>query len=105
LLGWFVTRVASNRNQVRRSVSVSSKPTGRDRADIRDGFIYMGDTGHLDEDAFLFMTDREKDVVFVKGFNVFRREVEEIRVTAPHRVNCRKVGVPERECPPPWRRM
>jgi long-chain acyl-CoA synthetase len=45
---------------------------------IRDGFIYTGDIGHLDEDGFVFITDRKKDVVFVKGFNVFPREVEEV---------------------------
>src|SRR6202043_479055 len=41
---------------------------------IRDGFIYTGDIGYLDEDGFVFITDRKKDVVLVKGFNVFPRE-------------------------------
>jgi long-chain acyl-CoA synthetase len=45
---------------------------------IRDGFIYTGDIGYLDEDGFLFITDRKKDVLFVKGFNVFPREVEDV---------------------------
>lgn len=45
---------------------------------IRNGFIYTGDIGYLDEDGFVFITDRKKDVVFVKGFNVFPREVEEV---------------------------
>src|SRR5438034_6469491 len=40
---------------------------------IRDGFIYTGDIGYFDEDGFLFITDRKKDVVFVKGLNVFPR--------------------------------
>jgi long-chain acyl-CoA synthetase len=44
---------------------------------LRDGWIYTGDIGHLDGDGFLFVTDRKKDVVFVRGFNVFPREVEE----------------------------
>ena len=39
----------------------------------RDGFIYTGDIGYLDEDGFVFITDRKKDVVFIKGFNVFPR--------------------------------
>ena len=50
---------------------------------IRDGFIYTGDIGHLDEDGFVFITDRKKDVVFIKGFNVFPREVEEVIHTHP----------------------
>src|SRR5260370_13315621 len=51
---------------------------------IRDGFIYTGDIGYLDEDGILFITDRKKDVVFVKGFNVFPREVEEGIHTCPN---------------------
>jgi long-chain acyl-CoA synthetase len=50
---------------------------------IRDGFIYTGDIGYLDDDGFVFITDRKKDVVFVKGFNVFPREVEEVIHTHP----------------------
>jgi long-chain acyl-CoA synthetase len=50
---------------------------------IRNGFIYTGDIGHLDEDNFLFITDRKKEVVFVKGYNVFPREVEEAIQTHP----------------------
>tara|TARA_B100000963_G_scaffold348762_1_gene356851 strand:- start:230 stop:865 length:636 start_codon:yes stop_codon:yes gene_type:complete len=44
---------------------------------IRDGFIYTGDIGVLDAEGFLSITDRKKDVIFVKGFNVFPREIEE----------------------------
>ena len=44
---------------------------------IRDGFIYTGDIGELDGEGFLSITDRKKDVIFVKGFNVFPREIEE----------------------------
>ncbi len=44
---------------------------------IRDGFIYTGDIGVLDTTGFLSITDRKKDVIFVKGFNVFPREIEE----------------------------
>lgn len=62
---------------------------------IRDGFIYTGDIGHLDEDGFLFITDRKKDVVFVKGFNVFPREVEEVIHTYPKVDMAGVVGVPD----------
>ena len=44
---------------------------------LRDGFVYTGDIGHLDADGFLIISDRKKDVIFVKGFNVFPREIEE----------------------------
>ena len=62
---------------------------------IRDGFIYTGDIGYLDEDGFLFLVDRKKDVVFVKGFNVFPREVEEAIHTHQSVGMVGVVGVPD----------
>ena len=50
---------------------------------LREGFVYTGDIGMLDEDGFLIITDRKKDVIFHKGFNVFPREVEEVLLTVP----------------------
>ncbi len=72
----------------------------RDRSDetaqtVRDGYIYTGDIGHLDADGFLFITDRRKDVVFVKGFNVFPREVEEALYRHPGIAAAGVVGVPD----------
>ena len=62
---------------------------------IRNGFIYTGDIGYLDEDGFVFITDRKKDVIFVKGFNVFPREVEEVIYTHPKVTTAAVVGAPE----------
>jgi long-chain acyl-CoA synthetase len=62
---------------------------------IRDGFIYTGDIGYLDEDGFVFITDRKKDVVFVKGFNVFPREVEEVIHSHPKVGMVAVVGAPD----------
>ncbi len=62
---------------------------------LRDGFIHTGDIGHLDEDGFLFITDRKKDVVLVKGFNVFPREVEEAIHAHPKVAGVGVVGAPD----------
>ena len=62
---------------------------------MREGFIHTGDIGHLDADGFLFVTDRKKDVVFVKGFNVFPREVEEAIHALPAVAAVGVVGVPD----------
>jgi long-chain acyl-CoA synthetase len=62
---------------------------------IRAGYIQTGDIGHLDEDGFLFITDRKKDVVLVKGFNVFPREVEEAVYAHPKVAAAGVVGVPD----------
>jgi long-chain acyl-CoA synthetase len=62
---------------------------------IRHSFIYTGDIGYLDEEGFVFITNRKKDVVFVKGFNVFPHEVEEV-IHAHSKVDAvGVVGVPD----------
>ena len=62
---------------------------------ILDGFIYTGDIGYIDGNGFVFITDRKKDVVFVKGFNVFPREVEEVIYTHPKVGMAGVVGAPD----------
>jgi len=52
-------------------------------ATLRHGFVYTGDIGMLDDEEFLMITDRKKDVILHKGFNVFPREVEEVLLTVP----------------------
>jgi len=50
---------------------------------LRHGFVYTGDIGTMDEEGFLTITDRKKNVIFVSGFNVFPREIEELLLTHP----------------------
>jgi long-chain acyl-CoA synthetase len=45
---------------------------------IRDGWLYTGDIGYADEDGFIFLVDRKKDMVIVGGYNVYPREVDEL---------------------------
>jgi long-chain acyl-CoA synthetase len=62
---------------------------------VRGGYVHTGDIGHLDADGFLFITDRKKDVVLVKGFNVFPREVEEALYAHPKVAAAGVVGAPD----------
>ncbi len=50
---------------------------------IRDGWLYTGDMGYLDEDGYLFIVDRKKDVIKPSGFQVWPREVEEVIASHP----------------------
>ena len=45
---------------------------------LRVGWLYTGDIGAIDDDGYLTIRDRKKDLVIVSGFNVYPREVEEV---------------------------
>jgi long-chain acyl-CoA synthetase len=50
---------------------------------VRDGWLHTGDVGHLDEDGYLFLVDRKKDLIIRGGFNVYPRDVEDALVEHP----------------------
>lgn len=50
---------------------------------LRDGYMYTGDIGYVDEDGFLYLVDRKKDMILVGGFNVYPREVDEVLYDHP----------------------
>jgi len=45
---------------------------------LREGWLYTGDVGVLDEDGYLYIQDRKKDLIIVGGYNVYPREIEEV---------------------------
>ncbi|WP_431233046.1 AMP-binding protein [Mycolicibacterium psychrotolerans] len=66
----------------------------RDRETVRDGWVHTGDIGYLDENGFLFIVDRKKDMVVSGGFNVFPRQVEDVLSTHPAVAQTAVIGVP-----------
>ena len=62
---------------------------------LRGGWLHTGDLGRLDEDGYLFLTDRKKDMVLVSGYNVYPIEVENVLVRHPAVLDCAIVGVPD----------
>ncbi|MFF0815629.1 long-chain-fatty-acid--CoA ligase [Rhodococcus sp. NPDC003318] len=60
-----------------------------------DGFLRTGDTGHVDENGYLFVTDRVKDMIITGGENVYPVEVEVILAEHPAVAEVAVVGVPD----------
>jgi long-chain acyl-CoA synthetase len=52
-------------------------------ATLRNGWVHTGDIGYVDDEGFLFLVDRKKDMVIVGGFNVYPREVDEVLFKHP----------------------
>lgn len=62
---------------------------------FRDGWFYTGDIGYLDEDHFLFIVDRKKDMIITSGFNVYPRDIDEVLFTHPKVLEAGAIGVPD----------
>ena len=62
---------------------------------IRNGWFHTGDLGYLDDDGFLFIVDRKKELIIRGGYNVYPREVEEALYSHPAVAEAAVVGVPD----------
>lgn len=58
-------------------------------------YFLTGDIGHVDEDGYIIITDRKKDMILVGGFNVYPREVEDVLFTHPKVELAAVVGIPD----------
>jgi acyl-CoA synthetase (AMP-forming)/AMP-acid ligase II len=61
----------------------------------RHGWHHTGDIGYLDEDNYLFIVDRAKDMIITGGFNVYSAEVEQALLAHPVVQDCAVVGLPD----------
>jgi long-chain acyl-CoA synthetase len=66
-------------------------------AALVDGWLHTGDIGVLDDDGYLRIVDRKKDMLIYKGYNVYPRELEELLFTHPDVANAAVVGRPDLE--------
>ena len=61
---------------------------------LHDGWLRTGDVGVVDDDGYLYLVDRAKDLIIVSGFNVYPAEVEEVLVGHPAVAEAGVLGVP-----------
>jgi long-chain acyl-CoA synthetase len=62
---------------------------------IRDGWFYTGDIGKLDEDGYLYIVDRKKDMIIAGGFNIYPRDIDEVLFEHPKVLEACAIGVPD----------
>jgi long-chain acyl-CoA synthetase len=62
---------------------------------VKDGWVYTGDIGWMDEEGYLYLVDRKKDAIKTGGENVYAREVEDVLYSHPAVAEAAVIGVPD----------
>jgi acyl-CoA synthetase (AMP-forming)/AMP-acid ligase II len=62
---------------------------------LRDGWLYTGDIGYMDDDGYFFIVDRTKDMIIRGGENIYPREIEEVLYAYRGVQECAVIGVPD----------
>ncbi|PIE34141.1 long-chain fatty acid--CoA ligase [candidate division KSB3 bacterium] len=62
---------------------------------IVDGWLLTGDIAKLDDEGYIYIVDRKKEMLLVRGVNVYPREIEDVLYQHPHIVECAVIGVPD----------
>lgn len=67
-------------------------PEATDEA-IRDGWLYSGDIAKMDEEGYIYIVDRKKDIIVSGGINIYSKEIEEVLYTHPKIAEAAVIGV------------
>jgi long-chain acyl-CoA synthetase len=62
---------------------------------LKDGWLQTGDIGILDEDGFLTIVDRKKDMIIASGFNIYPQEIDDLLMTHPKIMEVCTIGIPD----------
>lgn len=62
---------------------------------LRNGWLFTGDIAYMDDDGYLYIVDRKKDMIIASGYNVYPREVEEVLYEHPSIKEAVVIGVPD----------
>src|SRR5260221_8795619 len=90
-IGEIYSRISGNPD-----FSYHNKPEKRSEID-RDGFITSGDVGYIDEDGYVFICDRKRDMVISGGVNIYPAEIEAALHGIPGVHDCAVFGIPDHE--------
>jgi len=63
---------------------------------IKDGWLYTGDMGRIDEDGYLFLTGRKKEMIILKGQNIYPSDIEEVLVGYYKIARAKVIGIPDK---------
>jgi long-chain acyl-CoA synthetase len=63
---------------------------------LRDGWLYTGDLASVDEEGYVTIVDRKKDMIIAGGFNIYPREIEEVLYEHPAVKEAVAIGVPDK---------
>ncbi|MBI4654732.1 MAG: long-chain fatty acid--CoA ligase [Nitrospirae bacterium] len=62
---------------------------------LKNGWLYTGDMARIDEDGYIYIVDRKKDLIIVDGMNIYPREVEDVIARLEAVEECAMVGIPD----------
>jgi long-chain acyl-CoA synthetase len=62
---------------------------------LKDGWLHTGDVAVQDEDGYIFIVDRKKDMIIAGGYNIYPREIDEVLYTHPKVAEAISLGVPD----------
>jgi long-chain acyl-CoA synthetase len=62
---------------------------------IKDGWLYTGDIGKMDQEGYFYIVDRKKDMVIAGGYNIYPREIDEVLFEHPKILEACAVGIPD----------
>lgn len=61
---------------------------------LKDGWLYTGDIAQVDDEGYIFIVDRKKDMIIASGFNIYPREIEEVLYEHPKVSEAVAIGIP-----------
>jgi long-chain acyl-CoA synthetase len=62
---------------------------------LRDGWLFTGDIGKMDDEGYVYILDRKKDLIIASGYNIYPRDIEEVLYHHPEIQEAVVIGVPD----------